>query len=171
VKIYVISDDQHNQRALLTVSLVDFTGNQYYSRELNVDIPGNSSRVCFDTLQSALLGNRNPDELLLSVTLKGTGIKGMQVKNILYFVSPKDLKLPVPAIEKKVTATATGYRIHFSTDKLVKNLFLSTSVKGDFSDNYFDLLTGESVDVQFTTPVKNMKMDDLIVIKSLIDTY
>jgi len=44
-------------------------------------------------------------------------------------------------------------------------------VKGDFSDNYFDLLPGESVDVQFTTPERKLKMNELIVVKSLIDTY
>ncbi len=171
IKVYISSNDAEFNRATMTVKLLDFNGNLYSDEGFTVDIPANTSLVYYDTLQSALVGNLNPKELLLLVTLKGVGLTFMKTKNTMYFVSPKDLELPVAKIDKKVTETPSGYSIRLTCDKLVKNLCLSTSVKGDFSDNYFDMLPGESVDIQFTTTKKNPKMADLIVVKSLIDSY
>jgi len=171
VKVYISSDDRVLNRAIMTVKVLDFNGNLYSDEGFTVDIPENSSLVYYDTLQSALLGNLDPKEMVLLVTLKSTGFTGMQSKNMLYFVPPKDLELPVPVINKKVTPIPGGYNIKLTCDKLVKNIYLSTSVKGDFSDNYFDMLPGESVDIKFITLKKNAKMGDLIIVKSLIDTY
>ncbi len=171
LKVYISSDDRDFTRATMTVKVLDFSGNLYSDEGFTVDIPGNTSLVYYDTLQSALLGNLNPKEVVILVTLKGVGLSWVKTKNLFYFVSPKDLALPVPIIEKTVTETKTGYNIHLSCDKLVKNLYLSTTVKGEFSDNYFDMLPGESVDILFNTPKKNPKMADLIMLKSLTDTY
>jgi len=55
----------------MTIKLFDFAGNLHFNRDYSVDIPGNSSRVYFDTLQSAYLDKLNPNNLLLLVTLKG----------------------------------------------------------------------------------------------------
>ncbi len=171
VKVYIASDNPKMLRATMTVKVVDFNGTLYSDEGFTVDIPEYSSLVYYDTLQSALLGKLNPKELLLLVTLKSNGLQGMQTKNMLYFVAPKDLELPVPVIGKTITPTPTGYNIHLTCDKLVKNIYLSTSVKGDFSDNYFDMLPGESVDVTFTTPKKNAKMAEQIVVRSLVDSF
>ena len=94
-----------------------------------------------------------------------------KTRNLLYFVAPKDLKIPVVEIKKGVTAIPGGYKVSLSCDKLVKNLWLSSTLKGEFSKNYFDLLPGETVDVEFKTSVKNSKVASLIIAKSLIDTY
>ena len=171
VKIYIISEEQGVTKAEMTVKLVGFDGKVFVDQVLNVNIPGNSSAIYLDTLQSALLSGLDPKEMLLLATVKGGGFKECQVKNILYFVPPKDLNLPVPVIEKRIIETPGGYTIRLSCDKLAKNLWLSTRIEGDFSDNYFDLLPGEPVEIQFTTSKRNSKMADLIVVKSLIDTY
>ena len=171
VKVYICSDDPQIYRATMTVKVMDYTGNIYSDEGFTVDIPGNSSLVYYDTIQSALLGKLDPKAVVLLVTLKGASFSGLEAKNLLYFVAPKDLELPVPAIEKVITATPAGYNIRLTCDKLVKNLYLSTSVPGDFSDNYFDMLPGESVDIKFTTSKKSPKIADLIIVRSLADTY
>jgi beta-mannosidase len=173
IKVYISSDDLSNRKAALTVKLLDFAGNSHFEKIIPVDIPANTSLVYWDTLQAALTGNLNPGELVLLVTLEGdnTQSKPVKEKNLLYFVSPKDLLLPVPVISKKIKETPTGYSILLSSDKLAKNIFLSASVKGDFSDNYFDLLPGIPAEVQFSTPKKDLKPGDLFVIKSLADSY
>jgi beta-mannosidase len=171
VKVYIISDNQDIIKAVMSVKLLDFSGNVYFDKIDTVVVPGNSSQVYFDRSETEMTGRINQNSLLLLVELKDAGIKGWHVKNILYFVPPGNLELPEPSITRQATMNSTGYMIRLSSDKLVKNLYLSSSVKGDFSDNYFDLLPNESIDIQFTTPEKNVKTDDLIIIKSLIDTY
>jgi beta-mannosidase len=171
IRVYISSDNQKLQKAVMTVKVMDFSGNLYSDEGFDVDIPENSSLVYYDTLQSALTGKLNPRELLLLVTLKGVAFSKIKVKNILYFAPPKDLELPVPEIKKVVTATPEGFKINLSCDKLVKNLYLSTSAQGDFSNNYFDLLPGESVDVKFIRKNKSSKKTEEFIVKSLTDTY
>ncbi len=170
VKVYISSAEQVPVKGMLTIKLIDFHGNTYSIASSPVEVQPNRSQLFFDTLQTSYLGQLNPQEVLCYVSFTCASGKGIY-KGLLYFVSPKELELPVPSIEKRVTEIPAGYNIHLSCKKLVKNLYLSTAVKGYFSDNYFDLLPGESVDVQFTTTKKNPKMDELIVAKSLIDTY
>ena len=173
VKVYVTTDDLSPIKANMSVKLLDFSGRTYTNRTYLVEIPANGSKICFDTLVSALVGKLNPAELVFAVTMEGENIHGENVKaeNLLYFVSPKDLLLPVPSISRKIRETPTGYTVLLSSDKLVKNLFLSANLKGSFSDNYFDLLPGVPVEIQFTTTKKSLEIDKLITLKSLVDTY
>ncbi len=171
VKVHIVNDYPLVYRATMTVKVMDFEGNLFSDEGFTVDIPGHSSLVYYDTLQTALLGNLDPKGVLLLVTLKGAAMIPWQVKNSLYFVPPRDLSLPVPVITKSVTPNAQGYMIHLSCDKLVKNLYLSSSVAGDFSGNYFDMLPGEEVDIQFYTKKKDPAMESKILVKSLIDSY
>ena len=173
VKVYVTTDDLSPIKANMSVKLLDFSGRTYTNRTCLVEIPANGSKICFDTLVSALVGKLNPAELVFAVTMEGENIHGENVKaeNLLYFVSPKDLLLPVPSISRKIRETPTGYTVLLSSDKLVKNLFLSANLKGSFSDNYFDLLPGVPVEIQFSTTKKSLEIDKLITLKSLVDTY
>jgi len=172
LKVWIVSDDTAEIRSVLSVRLLDFNGKTLSGMEKKITLAGNSSQVFLDTLQSALLGDHDPGGTLLLVTLKGTG-PGTQMilRRICYFTTPKELKLPHPGIEKKVTQTMDGYRIMISADKLVKNLCLTSEPEGEFSDNYFDLLPGETVAVQFRTRERLDDMGDRIFIKSLVDTY
>ena len=170
VKVYISSDDWRPHGGVMTVKLVDFHGNMYSDEGFKIEIPGNTSLVYYDTLQSALLGKLNPNEVFLLVTYRGY-MSGVSAKNIFYFTPPKDLNLPVPEIKKSVKANGFGYTVTVSSDKLVKNLYLSTTLPGDFSENYFDLLPGESREIQFSTTRKDPNFADKITIKSLIDTY
>ncbi len=173
IKVYISSDDEKLRKATMRVELLDFSGKSYSDELFAVDIPGNTSLVYYDTLKAAMVGDLSPTELVLAVTLDVIDKypDRYNEKNLFYFVAPKNLQLPVPVISKKVTETPTGYTIRLSCDKLVKNLFLSTRVKGDFSDNYFDMLPGVPVEVEFMTSKKTPRMGDLIVVKSLVDTY
>ncbi len=64
----------------------------------------------------------------------------------------KDMELPVVEPTIKVTSLGDGTaEIEISSDKLVKNICLDfKGQEGFFSDNYFDVLPGESVKVTFT---------------------
>ena len=63
-----------------------------------------------------------------------------------------------------------GYTITIQTDKLAKNLYLETDKKGFISDNYFDLLPGESKTIEFKTESKSFDINNLKV-KTIIDSY
>lgn len=169
IKVYIISDNLIPQKADLSIELIDFSGNTLWNKSISLEIPANSSLVVFDTASNSLTGNRKTNEILLLTTIKN----GNQVvsENSLYFDSPKNLNLQLPTIQKQVKEIPEGYKIELNTNQLAKDIFLSIPYKGEFSENYFDIVPGRTKTIIFTTKRRNGNMADLIRITSLYDTY
>ncbi len=64
-------------------------------------------------------------------------------ENKIYLVPPKELKLPDPGITYSVSDFADRYAVTLKAERLAKNVFVSSDLPGNFSENYFDLLPGE----------------------------
>jgi beta-mannosidase len=59
---------------------------------------------------------------------------------------------PRPQISAVVVRTRAGFRIILSSDKLARAVYLSApNYSGFFVDNYFDLIPGRKVEVEFRT--------------------
>ena len=79
-----------------------------------------------------------------------------------YLVKPKELKLKKEPIRIRVSdKTSDGFIIELTSKSLHKNLMLSTSLEGEFSDNYFDVLPNETYKVYFKTKAKAIKKEEL----------
>ncbi|MCK9219828.1 MAG: glycoside hydrolase family 2 protein [Bacteroidales bacterium] len=171
IKVYIVSDDIMPQKRAMHIQLQDFSGKILCDELYSVTIPANSSLVYYDTLQSALLANYDTASVVFSAS--SIGLDEYLNGNLLYFAAPKNLKLSAPEITKKITElpSGDGFFIQITADKLVKNAYLSTDVKGDFSNNYFDILPGKMYKVKFYTSEKNIKNEDFVKIISLIDSY
>ena len=71
-------------------------------------------------------------------------------KSRYYFEPPKNLNLPKEDIEiTEPYVTENGWKITVSSKSLQKDVFLYSDTYGHFSDNYFDLLPGESKTIFF----------------------
>jgi beta-mannosidase len=58
-----------------------------------------------------------------------------------------------------------------SSNQLAKNVYLTSGQKGSFSDNFFDLLPGETRSVTFSTKDKSSGFEDNLKIMTLADIY
>jgi beta-mannosidase len=86
--------------------------------------------------------------LLAEVNRVGTPLS----TNTLFFRPAKELLLPQPGIRTDVVNSTNGFKITLRADKLAKNVFLSTEkLGGFFTDNYFHLLPGRAVEIEFQT--------------------
>jgi len=169
VKVYVVTDSPQPIPARLLIRICDFNGNVFLKKNLSLNIPANSSTVCFDTLGSAMLAGLDPAKVVLSASLYINEFES--TRNLLYFVSPQNLSLQIPAFKKTIDKTPKGYLIKIKTDKLAKGVCLSLPLKGEFSDNYFDMLPGEIREIVFETSDKSPDILPHLSIKTLIDTY
>jgi len=69
----------------------------------------------------------------------------------IFYRLPKYLTLNEVELTKSLMKTPTGYNLKISSGSLVKNLYISHKKSYiHFSDNYFDLLPGETKEVQFS---------------------
>ena len=173
LSVYIVSDRLEDKEGVMDLSLLDFDGNIYWTKSENMVISANSSHIAFSSPERELISDLSmKNRLLLYCELTVDGSKYSE--NILYFIPVKDLVLPEPKITWTATPGENGYKLTISTDKLAKNIYCSL-VDGDavFSDNYFDLLPGRTVEIQASLKDKVSKeaFTEKLSLVSLTDSY
>lgn len=156
-KVYIINDDLNQFESQFDAVLIDFNGRKLWDAVAAGIIPGNSNLVHFE-IPKEEFSKFNLNKAVLSFTISSE-IKGIQ--ELYYFVKPKELQLTKPNIQiNKIDALT--YEV--SSDVLAKNVYLSSGQETFFSDNYFDVLPNQKVEIKLSKPVRD------IVVKSLFDT-
>ena len=120
-------------------------------------ISENSSTVQF-SISRKDFESYNLNNVVLSATFKS---ENKTSNSLYYFVNPKELVLSNPTIQLKFI---DDFTLEVTSDVLAKNVYLQTSEKVFFSDNYFDVLPNQIVIIKLSRPIAT------VVAKSLFDT-
>lgn len=167
LQVSIVSDSLHPVSAELHLRLIDFTGKELFKKDIPVLIQPNSSKVFFESNLTNILKAGNSIRTVLSMEV--TAGEKILAENLKYFAPPKDLNLETPVITRKFSESENGYRINLTTDKLAKDVLVSSTIKGEFSDNYFDILPGESKVIEFKTKTRTGNISQLIKVKTLAE--
>ena len=168
MKVQVVSDRLTSFKGILSLRLLDFTGETAWSEERTIDVAANTSALQFEITVKQLLGNNQANEHLLEAKLLE---KGKEISsNLYYFAAIKEIDLPKPEVTLKASNTEDGYMLELTTDVLAKNVYLSMDAEGFFEDNYFDLLPGEARTIHLKTELK-AGITREIRIMTIKDTY
>lgn len=173
LKVTIVSDRLKKTQARLELSILTFDGIVLWELEKNIDLEKNSSNIYFEIKVSDLIPGRDKSNMLLYARLFDSN-NSVLSENINYFLPIKDLNLPIPDVKSNIIETSGGFIIILSTDKLSKNIYLrDNEVEGVFSDNYFDLLPNESVQILFTAneQISLEKFKERLSIFTLVDSY
>jgi beta-mannosidase len=172
LSFYIISDRLQPTGAQLKVSLLDFEGRTLSSQQQDVEVAALSSKSYLKVPIDQLLSGKDPKSVFVLAELS---VNGQLVSRNEYFFQPyKNLLLPRPQISAEAVRTPSGFRITLSSDKLARAVYLSApNYAGVFVDNYFDLIPGRKVDVEFRTsgPVKLADFQGRLAIRSLADAF
>ncbi len=165
--VWVVNDKLSNIEAKLKISILDFSGKSLMEKEMPITIPANSSKSYFSSKTTDLLKGMNKKNVVLVCSISD----GDQLisRNELYFVAPKEMLLDVPKIERSIAATSEGFKITLKSDKLAKDVYLDAKAEGVYSNNYFDLLPGETVEILFTPKEKGATLAEDLKIMTLVD--
>lgn len=168
LEIYGVSDCLVNQDGVLDMKLLDLEGKEYWKKTVPIKLEANTSRPYFDIAITDLLNGRNKSDLVFSALFRQD--ENMAASNVYYFVPPKDMTLPDPRLQVDVQPVSTGFEITVFTSKLARNIYLyADDIEGHFSDNFFDLLPGETVTVTFETTDKAANFANTLKALSLFD--
>ena len=150
LKTYIINDDKNAIKGDLTLKLLDFYGKELWSMTKDIEVLENSSRI-FNEVS------------LEKIDVSGTVLVSVfnNKSTTQYLTKPKELKLRKGEIIRKITKISSGYSITLTSQNLQKDLFLHTTSKGHFSDNFFDLLANETIEIEFETDHETL--DDLSI--------
>ncbi|MGN6282891.1 beta-mannosidase [Frateuria sp.] len=142
--VSLVSDRTTPLAAHWRLRLMDFTG--HVQREENHDVtlaPLASTQVARYT-DAQLLGGAVSRTTFAAFELIADG-KPVS-RNLVFFVLPKDLRLPQPHVHAQLAPAARGYTLTLTTDALARDVWVSFGdLDAGLSDNGFDLLPGEPV--------------------------
>jgi beta-mannosidase len=158
----------------IRVRMLDFAGKTLLDKLQDVKVAPQSSAVYFSLSAKELLATASPDQTFVSFELNTYGRN--VAHNLLFFDTMRNLNLPPnPAIESHVTAQGRDYAITLCSPVLARNVFLSFDALADtnvqLSDNYFDLLPGETVTVLAKTTATLDQVNHAMKIISLTDAF
>ncbi len=169
LSVYLVSDEPTPRKARLILTSMDFRGRVIEEKTYPFDLPANSAALVFSGHVSQWLKDHDHREVCLQAILKAG--ENILVDAIQYFALPKDLHLTRPQIDCQVERRENGYRLFLKTDALAKNVYLSsTDADATFSDNYFDLLPGQTVVIDYRVKDAKVQLPQGLRIRSLWDT-
>jgi beta-mannosidase len=169
LQIFVISDSLQDCRASLHLSLRDFGGRMFLDTILSIFIRQNSSHSYIEFPLDNMIQGKSTKQIVFSTELSSG--KKILSQNNFYFEPVKDLLLEKPLITKTIKKSSEGYLITLSSNTLAKNVYLTSGLKGSFSENFFDLLPGKSRSIIFATTDKSNAFEGNLNIMALTDTY
>ncbi|WP_158281468.1 beta-mannosidase [Sediminitomix flava] len=144
--IYTVSDKLEDESADLTLKVMDFDGKVIYENKELVQVQANSSKFQFVIPSTLVPLNRANLVVVAELSRDGKVID----RNEYFSIRNKDLALVTDyTLEQEIVKNAdNSYSITLKTDKLLRGVKLeSQDHTGSWSDNYFDMLPGESVEV------------------------
>lgn len=167
--LFVINDQLSAiNNANVTIEVIDFQGNKLFSESKSaLDIAAQTSIEIWTTNVKHLLHGHHANEVFMKISL--TQNEQLLSQKIHYVAYPKNLKLPTPTITYEISTITNGYQIALYSDKLAKNVFLSTPLTGRWSENYFDLLPNETKIINFVGNINAKPLD--LKVKCLTETY
>ena len=140
---YTLSDELKDYKQVtLQLKWMDFNGKTLGKKELEGDIPANSSTLFHKEPYADWA--KNPQNSFLLMTLKDR--KGEVLsEEIYYFSYPKDQELPETKISYKVKQQDGKCEVTLSAKQLARDIFMEIPYQGArFTDNFFDLLPGQT---------------------------
>ena len=145
---YIVNDNLQSHTDTLFQKIIDFKGKELWSWKQSVSAEANSSnKVNLFSLEEMVI---NPSESMLISSFKGK-------TSYFYFEKPKDLYLPeIEVYMTSIEKIKGGYNISVSSDFLLKDVFLTSTTKGKFSDNFFDVLPNDKKVIFFETESTEM---------------
>ena len=165
----VMSDKlEADKEVTLLLRVMDFNGKVLTKKSIKGEVPANASTLYYKEPYAGI--TTSPQNTFLLMTLKNK--KGEVLsEEIYYFNHAKDQELPKTEIRYKVKPMDGKYEVTLSARQLARDVFIEIPVQGArFTDNFFDLLPGQTKKVIITSDKlkKNEKVD--ITIKQLSDT-
>lgn len=147
VDLYLLSDVLQPLEGNISIRIADFDGTLHEVQTHLVSIAGNTTGLVLSLDREQLLRGRDEQRTVMIVELVRKGEVIDSQKH--YFVPFKDMKLTKAKIEITEVEGSEGAKFHLKTSVLAKQVWLDSNQEGIFSDNFFDLIPGESKEVSF----------------------
>ncbi len=170
--VYVISDKTAPTAARLRLRIFTLEGKSLADTAQDIQVPELSSKIYIQRPLAEFL-SANTTDVANIFAVADLLVEGKTVSsNILYFVPVKLITLPQPQISINLAKSGEAYRLRLSSPVMARSVYVSFgTLDASLSDNYFDLIPNQPVELTLTSPAK---LDDLraqLKITSLAEAF
>ncbi len=148
LEIHAVSDLRKDLQATLRLALYDFDGKRLAEQSHSVRLAADSATVVHRVPSADLLDGHDRKSAVLLVSLEDGDGRVMDSRHV-YFERSRELVLPDATITVTEVPGRGGSAFMLQTDKLARQVWLHAEEEGIFSDNFFDLIPGQPVTVEF----------------------
>ena len=172
LKTYIVSDKVQPTTGELHVRIMNFNGEIEAKTDVPVNIPALSSKVYLQQPLSDLGMPAGTDAAKVFVVAELI-VEGKAVsRNLLYLVPTKQITLPAAHITSELTQAADGYHLKLSSPVLARSVYVTLGdLDSELSDNYFNLLPGETVDIEVKSGESLDRLKAALKLESLSDAF
>lgn len=172
VAVYVVSDRTAAVAGELRVRLMTFDGQILLENKQNVQVSPLSSKIYAQVPVQETLLKRNLDAAKVFIVAEFVAGTDVLSSNLLYVTPTVEVHLPAAALKTELTKTNDGYRLRVSSPVLARSAYASVNgFDADFSDNYFDILPGKTVEITFKTSASEEQVRSGLKVISLADAF
>jgi beta-mannosidase len=92
--------------------------------------------------------------------------------NIIYLAPTVEIHLPPAPLKSELTKTSDGYKVRVTSPVLARDVYINFGeLDADVSDNYFDLLPGQTTEVTIKTQAAEDALRNAMKVISLVDSF
>jgi beta-mannosidase len=172
LKVYIVSDKTKTTQATLRVRLMDFDGKVLLEDSRAVEVTPLDSIVYLDwpLKKIADAGAADTSRVFIVADLSANGEQIS--RNLVYLAPTKGVHLKPAALSVETIGGNGSYKIRVTSRVLARSVYLSF---GDLdvkvSDNYFDLLPGETAEIAVRSAVSLDALKAQMKVISLTDAF
>jgi len=170
LKVYGVNDNLKPVSGQLNIDVYNLTGSLVNHLSEKVTLDANSSVVIQTVRVQDLLKGALPEQVVIHCSLNQN--QTVVADNNYFLVKQKEMAYPRVSIQRQIKAIDGGFQVQLSTTQFVRGVFMSIDgVDNFFSDNYFDILPGQTVNVKVTTSLTQPEFEKQLKVVSLSDAY
>jgi beta-mannosidase len=172
LKVYVVSDKTQAEQGTLRLRLIDFQGKVLLDQTQSIEIGplASSVAVAWPLEKLADLGASDPAQVIAVANLSAGGVEVS--RNLTYLVPVKNINLPQAALKTELSGEGGSYKIRITSPVLARSVYVSFgNLDVDISDNYFDLLPGETIELTVKSASSIEELKSQMKLISLVDAF
>jgi beta-mannosidase len=172
LKVYIVSDKVKAEPATLRVRLMDFDGKVLLEEKQEVSIAPLTSKVYLDWPLKKLTDAGAADTSRVFIAAELSEGEAQISRNLVYLAPTKEIHLKPAQLKVETTGASGSYKIRIASPVLARSIYLSFgNLDAQVSDNYFDLLPGETVEITAASAASLDALKAQLKVISLTDAF
>jgi beta-mannosidase len=172
VNVYVVSDRTSPVSGDLRLRVMTFDGRILAEKKQSIQVAPLSSKVYLQLPIEEGLIDKGVDRATVFLVADLISSGNVLSSNLIYLTPTVEVHLPQAGLKTELAKQGDGYRLRVSSPVLARSVYVNLEgLDFDLSDNYFDILPGQTVDVAINTKAAEDQVRTALKVRSLADAF